>query len=398
MAQNDDLVTRRRAVLGPQPDLHAGGHERHPHEVRAGPLPHARLLDVQADPALGRADVHARHPHPLRDRGLPREVRDQDRARRALRQEADRARHPRLHHRHELRRAVAGGEDGAGQGRLDGRHGDLLGRGRHDPARARPVHQVVLPVHPEPVRVQPAPPDAGRRGRVLHRPGLQGRAGRPPDGPEGDGAGGRDALAAGRHRPALAGPAPRLAGPGRPLAEDPGDPRGHQLPDPDPAQAGRGARLRRRPHGGQVRPGHHLPGRRRGRHGRRPAHRHRGDRHPADGGHPRGPAGARGRRPGRRDRPGRGRRHPQRRRRRQGDRAGRQGRRDRPLRADGAELQQGDPRRHRLRGHRRRAGRVRATTATPAAARSASPRRIPSCASGWSSRRRPSGSTTSCTR
>ena len=32
-----------------------------------------------------------------------------------------RARHPRLHHRDELRRAVAGGQDGAGQGRLDGR-------------------------------------------------------------------------------------------------------------------------------------------------------------------------------------------------------------------------------------------------------------------------------------
>ena len=150
-------------VLGPQPDLHAGGHQRHPHEVRARPLPHARVLDVQADPALGRADVHARHADPVRDRGLPREVRDEDGARRALRQEADRARHPRLHHRHELRRAVAGGQDGARQGRLDGRLGDVLGRGRDDPARARPVDQVVLPVHPEPVRVQPAPPDAGRR-------------------------------------------------------------------------------------------------------------------------------------------------------------------------------------------------------------------------------------------
>ena len=65
---------------------------------------------------------------------------------------------------HELRRAVARGEDGAREGRVDGRHGDLLGRGRDDPARARPLDQVVLPVHPEPVRVQPAPPDArGRR-------------------------------------------------------------------------------------------------------------------------------------------------------------------------------------------------------------------------------------------
>ena len=105
--------------------------------------------------------------------------------------------------------------------------------------------------------------------RVLHRPGLQGRARRPPDGPEGHRAGGRDALAAAGHRPALAGAPPRLAGPRRPLAEDPGDARGHQLRGPDPAQARRRARLRRRAHGRQVRPGRHLPRRRRGRHRRR---------------------------------------------------------------------------------------------------------------------------------
>ena len=45
-----------------------------------------------------------------------------------------------------------------------------------------------------------------------------------------------------------------------------------------------------------------------------PAHGRRGDRHPADGGDPRGAPRARGRRAGRRDRPGRGGRHPQRRR------------------------------------------------------------------------------------
>ena len=243
------------AAHGPRAleDLHARGHQRHPHEGRARPLPDARLLDVQEDPALGRARLPPRHAHALRDRGLPGEVRDQDGARRALRAEADRARHPGLHHRHELRRALDRGEDGAGQGRLDGRHRDVLGRGRHDPAGARPVDQVVLPGHPEPVRVQPAPPDARRRGRVLHRPGLQGRPRRPPDGPEGHRAGGGDALAARRHRPALARAAPGLARARRPLAEDPGDPRGDGLPDPDPAQAGRLARLRRRPHGRQVR-------------------------------------------------------------------------------------------------------------------------------------------------
>ena len=265
----DENAPSPQTVLGQQQDLHPGGHRRHPHEGRARPLPDARLLDVQEDPALGRADVPAGHADALRDRGLPREVRDQDGARRALREEADRARHPGLHHGHELRRAVAGGQDGAGQGRVDGRHRDLLRGGRDDPARARPLDQVVLPDHPEPVRLQPAPPDAGRRDRVLHRPGLQGRARRPPDGPEGHRAGGRDALAARRDRPALAGAPPRLAGPRRPVAEDPGDARGDQLRGPDPAQAGRRARLRRRAHGGQVRAGHHLPRRRRGRHRRR---------------------------------------------------------------------------------------------------------------------------------
>ena len=250
----------------PQPDLHPGGHQRHPHEGRAGPLPDARLLDVQEAPRLGRPDLPPGHAHAVRDRGLPREVRHEDGARQPLRQEAARARHPGLHHRHELRRAVARGEDGARQGRLDGRLGHVLGRGRDDPARAGPLDQVVLPGDPEPLRLQPAPPDAGRRDRVLHRPGLQGRPRRAPDGPEGDRAGRRDALAARRHRPALAGAPPRLARARRPLAEGAGDPRGDQLRGPDPAQAGRRPRLRRRADGGQVRPRHHLPGRRRGRH------------------------------------------------------------------------------------------------------------------------------------
>ena len=64
--------------------------------------------------------------------------------------------------------------------------------------------------------------------RVLHRPGLQGRPRRPPDGSESHRPGGGNALAAGRHRPALAGAPSRLAGPGRSGAEDPGDPRGHR--------------------------------------------------------------------------------------------------------------------------------------------------------------------------
>ena len=77
----------------------------------------------------------------------------------------------------------------------------------------------------------------------------------------------------------------------RPVAEDPGDPGGHRLPGPDPAQAGLGPRLRRRAHGGQVRSRRDLPRRRRGRHRRRTPPGHQGDRDPADGGHPRGPPG-----------------------------------------------------------------------------------------------------------
>ena len=67
--------------------------------------------------------------------------------------------------------------------------------------------------------------------------------GRPSDGPEGHRPGGRDALASRRHRPALAGAPSRLARPRRPRAQDRGDPGGHQLGDPDPAQARRRARL-----------------------------------------------------------------------------------------------------------------------------------------------------------
>ncbi len=129
----------------------------------------------------------------------------------AARQAAARPRYPGLRHRHELRRALLRSQDRAGARGDDGGLGDVLGRGRHDPRRAALLGEVVLPVHPEPLRLQPAPPASGRRGRVLHRPGLQGRPRRPSHGPEGDRSGGRDALAPGRHRPALAGPPSRLA-------------------------------------------------------------------------------------------------------------------------------------------------------------------------------------------
>ena len=75
------------------------------------------------------------------------------------------------------------------------------------------------------------------------------------------------------HRPAEPGAPSGLARSGRPLPQDPGDPRGDRLPDPDPAQARRRPRLRRRPDGRQVRSRHHLSRRRRGGHGCRPARR-----------------------------------------------------------------------------------------------------------------------------
>ena len=114
-----------------EPHLHARGDQRHPHQVGARPLPHARLLDLQADAALGRARLPPRHADALRDRGLPREVRDEDGARRPLREEADRARHPDLHHGHvasarsalEAKMALAKGASMAGTATCSGEGG-----------------------------------------------------------------------------------------------------------------------------------------------------------------------------------------------------------------------------------------------------------------------------------
>ena len=167
----------KRFILGQEPDLHAGGHQRHPCEVGARPLPHARLLAVQEDPALGRSHLPARHADPLRHRGLSREMRHQD-GDRAQGQAADGAGHPGLCDRHELRRAVLRGEDRARPRRHHGGLGHLLGRGRHDPRRAALLDEVVLSVHPVALRLQPASFAAGRRVRVLHRPRLQGGLGR----------------------------------------------------------------------------------------------------------------------------------------------------------------------------------------------------------------------------
>ena len=159
-------------------------------------------------------------------------------------QAAARARHSDLHHRHELRRAVLRGQDRARTRRDDGGHGHLLRRGRHDSRRAPLLVKVVLPVHPVALRLQSASPPAGRRLRDLHRPGMQSRSGRASHGTEGDRPGGRDAVAARRHRSAVTGAPSRLARPRRPRAQDQGNPRGDQLGDSDSAQARRRPRLR----------------------------------------------------------------------------------------------------------------------------------------------------------
>ena len=92
------------------------------------------------------------------------------------------------------------------------------------------------------------------------------------------------------------------------------------------------------------------------------------------------------------------RRHPQWRRRRQGAGARRRCGRDRPFGADGAQLQQAHRGRHRLSEPRSASRPAIAITAIPAVARWASPPRIRCCASASIPTRRPSASTTSCTR
>jgi hypothetical protein len=237
-----------------------------------------------------------------------------------------------LHHRHELRRAVARGEDGAREGpRWRGRR--RARRGRDDPPSAT-CRQVVLPEHPEPLRLQPAPPDARRRVRVLHRPGMQGRARRAPDGSEGHGAGGRDAsLPAG-----IVGALPHgtPTGWGRTTSRSRCR-RSARRPTTgsDPAEARRGrvyddVRMAAKCGPDII----YLDGAEARR--ARAAHRGRGDGHPADGRDPRR-VGPRGRRladeidlvvAG----------GSQRRRRRQVHRARRDGDRDRHRRPDGAQL------------------------------------------------------------
>ena len=103
--------------------------------------------------------------------GYREKCRDED-ADRSPREAAAGAGHSGLHHRHELRRAVLRGQDRACPRRHHGRHRHLFRRRRHDSGRTALFVQMVLPVHPVALRLQPAPSAAGGRVRVLHRPGA----------------------------------------------------------------------------------------------------------------------------------------------------------------------------------------------------------------------------------
>ncbi len=145
------------------------------------------------------------------------------------------------------------------------------GEGGMIPDERRYSEQVVLPVHPVALRLQPAPSAPGGRLRDLHRPGLQGRA---------------SAATSWARRSPIRWPRCARCRPASTSARRLAIPTGSvrttsrsrsrrsreatNWRDPDPAQARRGAGVRRRAHGGQDRPGHHLH-RRHGRLDRRRA-------------------------------------------------------------------------------------------------------------------------------
>ena len=204
-------------------------------------------------------------------------------------------------------------------------------------------------------------------------------------GPEDHAARGRDARPARGHRPAQRLPPPRLDRAGRSRDQAARAARDHRLAEADLRQGRRDADLLRRHPGGEVRRGRRRGRRHAGRHGRDPGRVHRACRHPHPARDAPGGAGAAG--PGHApqgaaDRLGR---HPERRRRRQGAGPGRGRGLDRRGLDDRPGLQQGRsiPRTMRRLG----TGPATATTAIPAAARSASPPRTRSSRRGC--RRRP---------
>ena len=234
-----------------------------------------------------------------------------------------RLRHPGLRVRHELRRAVGGGEDRAGPGRGGRGHGDLLGRGRDAARGAGGVLPLPLRARVRPVRLGRGVPGPGAGAAPQAGPGREDRHRRAPARHQGRRPDRRGPRAARGHGGGLPRPVHRLDDPARrPRARRPGaaalrrDPgRGE---DVGPARRGRprrragprrrlrdprrpGRRHRRgaddlprhdqRADDGRARPGPAAP--RPGRGPRRHARRHR--RVPARPGHGEGAGARRGR-------------------------------------------------------------------------------------------------------
>ena len=225
----------------------------HPVQGRAGPLHEPRPRHDQAPAPLRRPDVRPVHPVARPARGVPRGVCDVDRDRRPPRREADQARDAHHDRGDELRGALPERQAGARDGRDPGRHLDHDRRRRHARPRAGGVGSARLPGAAEPLRLQPAPPADGERGRDRRRPGREARHRRRAARRQGLADHRRRPHASAGRRPALAGPPPGLRRPGRHADQDRGAARGDRRPDPDLRQDRRLPRPRRR-QAGRARP------------------------------------------------------------------------------------------------------------------------------------------------
>ena len=255
----------------------AGDHRRHPDQGRARPLHEPRPGHDPAHASLPGPDVRPLHAVTGAAGGLPRDLQHVDRDRRAPRRQADPAEHTDHDRRHELRRAVAQRQAGARHGRDPDGHLDDHRRRRHARPRARGIRPARLPGAAQPLRIQPAPPADGERGRDRDRPGREARHRRRAAGRQGVADHRRGADAATGRRSALALPPSRLRRPRRPADQDRRAARGDRRPDPDLHQDRRLPRGRRR----QAR----VQGRRRRDRHRRPRGRHRRLARLADGPH-----------------------------------------------------------------------------------------------------------------
>ena len=112
--------------------------------------------------------------------------------------------------RHELRLAVAAGEDRARARRRAGRHRHLLGRGRHAGRGAGRLQPLFLRARLGALRLLVGQGDEGAGLPLQGRPGGEDRHRRPPAGPQGVGQDRRGARAEGRRGRDLAGALSRV--------------------------------------------------------------------------------------------------------------------------------------------------------------------------------------------